>query len=129
MHKITVIWGVIFAALAVVFGAFGAHTLKSAISADALATFEVGVRYQMYHALALFVIGLSGAASKTIQKNTTIFFIVGIVLFSGSIYLLSLKEILPFEPGVIGIVTPIGGTFFIIGWVYFLIQLIKLKSE
>jgi uncharacterized membrane protein YgdD (TMEM256/DUF423 family) len=129
MHKITVIWGVIFAALAVVFGAFGAHTLKSAISADALATFEVGVRYQMYHALALFAIGLSSAVSKTIQKNTTLFFIVGTVLFSGSIYLLSLKEILPFEPGAIGFVTPIGGTFFIIGWVYFLIQLIKLKSE
>lgn len=129
MHKITVIWGVIFAALAVVFGAFGAHTLKSAISADALATFEVGARYQMYHALALLVIGLSGAVSKTIQKNTTLFFIVGIVLFSGSIYLLSLKEILPFDPGVIGFITPFGGTFFIIGWVYFLIQLIKLKSE
>jgi uncharacterized membrane protein YgdD (TMEM256/DUF423 family) len=129
MHKITVIWGVIFAALAVVLGAFGAHILKNAISADALATFEVGVRYQMYHALGLIAIGLTGALSTTIQKNTTILFVVGTLLFSGSIYLLSLKEILPFDPGVIGFVTPIGGTFFIIGWLYFLIQVIKLKSR
>lgn len=129
MHKITVIWGVIFAALAVVFGAFGAHTLKSMVSTEALATFEVGVRYQMYHALALLPIGLTGVLSKTIKKYTTLFFVVGTVLFSGSIYLLSLKEILPFEPGVISFVTPIGGTFFIFGWVYFLIQFIKLKSE
>jgi len=127
MNKITVIWGVIFAALAVIFGAFGAHTLKSAISVDALATFEVGVRYQMYHALALLAIGLTGALSTKIQKNILVFFVVGIVLFSGSIYLLSLKEILPFDLGAIGFITPIGGTFFIIGWVYFLIQLIKLK--
>lgn len=129
MNKITVIWGVIFAALGVVFGAFGAHTLKSTVSVDALATFEVGVRYQMYHALALLAIGLTGFLTTKIQKKTTLFFVVGIVLFSGSIYLLSLKEILSFDPGVIGFVTPIGGTFFIIGWVYFLIQLIKLKSE
>jgi uncharacterized membrane protein YgdD (TMEM256/DUF423 family) len=128
MHKITVIWGVIFAALAVVFGAFGAHTLKSAISADALATFEVGVRYQMYHALAMLAIGLTGTLSVKFQKNIMLFFVVGTVLFSGSIYLLSLKEILPFDPGVIGFITPIGGTFFIIGWLYFLIQVIKLKS-
>jgi uncharacterized membrane protein YgdD (TMEM256/DUF423 family) len=127
MNKITLIWGVIFAALAVIFGAFGAHTLKSAISVDALATFEVGVRYQMYHALALLAIGLTGALSTKIQKNILVFFVVGIVLFSGSIYLLSLKEILPFDLGAIGFITPIGGTFFIIGWVYFLIQLIKLK--
>ncbi len=128
MNKITVIWGVIFAALAVVFGAFGAHTLKSAISVDALSTFEVGVRYQMYHALALLAIGLTGALSTKIQKIILVFFVVGIVLFSGSIYLLSLKEILPFDPGAIGFITPIGGTFFIIGWLYFFIQVIKLKS-
>jgi uncharacterized membrane protein YgdD (TMEM256/DUF423 family) len=129
MNKKTVIWGVIFAALAVIFGAFGAHTLKSAISVDALATFEVGVRYQMYHALALVAIGLAGALTARLQENIMLFFVVGTVLFSGSIYLLSLKEILPFDPGAIGFITPIGGIFFIFGWVYFLIQLIKLKSE
>ena len=128
MHKITVIWGTLFAALAVILGAFGAHTLKTMVSADALVTFETGVRYQMYHALALIAIGLSAAVSRPIQKNITVLFTIGTFLFSGSIYLLSLKEILPFDPSVIGFITPIGGTFFIIGWVYFLVQMFKLKS-
>lgn len=128
MHKITVIWGTLFAALAIILGAFGAHTLKTMVSADALVTFETGVRYQMYHALALIAIGLSAAVSRPIQKNITVLFTIGTFLFSGSIYLLSLKEILPFDPSVIGFITPIGGTFFIIGWVYFLVQMFKLKS-
>lgn len=128
MHKITVIWGTLFAALAVILGAFGAHTLKTMVSDDALVTFETGVRYQMYHALALIAIGLSAAVSRPIQKNITVLFTIGTFLFSGSIYLLSLKEILPFDPSVIGFITPIGGTFFIIGWVYFLVQMFKLKS-
>lgn len=128
MYKITVIWGVIFAALSVILGAFGAHTLKTMISPDALVTFETGVRYQMYHALALIAIGLTGAISVKFQKYITGFFVTGILFFSGSIYLLSLKEVLPFDPTTIAFITPIGGTFFIIGWFYFLVQLIKLKS-
>lgn len=128
MYKITVIWGVIFAALTVILGAFGAHTLKTMISPDALVTFETGVRYQMYHAIALIAIGLTSAVSVKLQKNITIFFVTGILLFSGSIYLLSLKEVLPFDPTIIAFVTPIGGMFFIIGWLYFLVQMFKLKS-
>lgn len=128
MHKITVIWGIVFAGLAVVLGAFGAHSLKSMILPDALVTFETGVRYQMYHALALIAIGLTSAVSVKLQKNITIFFVTGILLFSGSIYLLSLKEVLPFDPTIIAFVTPIGGMFFIIGWLYFLVQMFKLKS-
>lgn len=128
MYKITVIWGIVFAGLAIVLGAFGAHSLKSMISPDALVTFETGIRYQMYHALALIAIGLTSAVSVKLQKNITIFFVTGILLFSGSIYLLSLKEVLPFDTTIIEFVTPIGGTFFIIGWFYFLVQMFKLKS-
>ncbi len=128
MYKKMVIWAGVFAGLSVIFGAFGAHTLKNLITPDALATFEVGVRYQMYHALALLVMGLSSFLTVNIQKTVLIFFTLGIFLFSGSIYLLSLNEILPFDATVIGFVTPLGGTCFIIGWVYFLIKIVKLKS-
>lgn len=123
-----VISGVVFAMLSVVFGAFGAHTLKSMINADALATFEVGVRYQMYHALGLLFIGMSHFLKRSFQKPVFILFTLGIFLFSGSIYLLSLNSLLPFNAQVIGFVTPIGGACFIIGWLYFLMKIIKLKS-
>lgn len=128
MYKNMIIWSAIFAALSVIFGAFGAHGLKDMVSADALATFEVGVRYQMYHALAMLFIGLSPLLTRKIQKTTFILFTLGIFLFSGSIYLLSLNAILPFDATVIGFVTPLGGTCFIVGWVYFLAGIIKLKS-
>ncbi len=123
-----VICGVVFVMLSVVFGAFGAHTLKSMISAEALTTFEVGVRYQMYHALGLLFIGMSHFLTRAVQKPIFIFFTLGIFLFSGSIYLLSLNAVLPFDTRVIGFVTPLGGTCFIIGWLYFLLKIIKLKS-
>jgi uncharacterized membrane protein YgdD (TMEM256/DUF423 family) len=128
MYKNMIIWAATFAALSVIFGAFGAHGLKNMVSADALATFEVGVRYQMYHALAMLFIGLSPLITRKIQKNAFILFTLGIFLFSGSIYLLSLNAILPFDATVIGFVTPLGGTCFIVGWVYFLAGIIKLKS-
>lgn len=123
-----VISGVVFAMLSVVFGAFGAHTLKSMINADALATFEVGVRYQMYHALGLLFIGMSHLLTRSVQKPVFILFTLGIFLFSGSIYLLSLNTLLPFDAKVIGFVTPLGGACFIIGWFYFLLKIFKLKS-
>jgi uncharacterized membrane protein YgdD (TMEM256/DUF423 family) len=128
MYKIMVICGVVFAMLSVILGAFGAHTLKSMISAEALATFEVGVRYQMYHALGLIFIGMSHLLTRVVQKPVFILFALGILLFSGSIYLLSLNAVLPFDAGMIGFVTPLGGTCFIIGWLYFLWNIIKLKS-
>lgn len=123
-----VICGVAFAMLSVIFGAFGAHTLKSIISVDALASFEVGVRYQMYHALGLIFIGLSHLLTRAVQKPVFILFTIGIFLFSGSIYLLSLNAILPFETQVIGFITPLGGVCFIAGWFYFLLKIIKFKS-
>lgn len=123
-----VISGVIFAMLSVIFGAFGAHALKEVISTDSIATFEVGVRYQMYHALAILIVGLSKPLLQSVQKTILVLFSTGIILFSGSIYLLSLNTLLPFDAKVIGLLTPLGGACFIIGWCYFLIKIIKLKS-
>ncbi len=107
----------ILGALSVVFGAFGAHGLKQLIDTQALTVFETGIRYQMYHSLALFIPALTNKLSVSSKKWVFRFFLFGILFFSGSIYLLALKSILPFNPTSIGFITPIGGLLFIIGWI------------
>ena len=98
--------------LGVVFGAFGAHSLKSTLSSEMLETFEVAVRYQMYHSLGL--LAAAWAASQWQNHLTTTAgwcFFAGILIFSGSLYILSLTGI-----RWLGAITPIGGLAFIIGW-------------
>ena len=109
--------GAAFAFFAVIFGAFGAHALKEHLSPEQLASFETGVRYQFYHAFALLIL----AQLMYKRKNKLILyagwlFIAGTVLFSGSIYLLALRNIVGFSGSWLGPVTPIGGALLIIGW-------------
>lgn len=104
--------GAVSAFIAVAAGAFGAHALKNRLDADMLAAFEVGARYQMYHAFALFV----AAWAQTRWPGTLVTtagwcFIIGTVLFSGSLYLLSLTGARWF-----GAITPLGGLAFLAGW-------------
>ncbi len=106
----------ILAAITIAIGAFGAHGLKQLISSEALITFETGVRYQMYHVIALFVIGITPYFSEGTKKWSFRFFLLGMLLFSGSIYLLALKEQLSFSVAFLGPITPIGGLLFIGGW-------------
>jgi uncharacterized membrane protein YgdD (TMEM256/DUF423 family) len=103
-------------ALTIAIGAFGAHGLEKLVDAAAIASFETGVRYQMYHALALLVLGFATAVPASTRKWVFRFFIAGVILFSGSIYLLALKSTLPFSVSFLGPVTPIGGLMFIFGW-------------
>jgi len=104
--------GAIAAFIAVALGAFGAHSLKTKISADMLNIFEVGVRYQVYHAFALIAVALATAKWPEANLNTAGWcFIAGIVIFSGSLYLLSFTGI-----RWLGAVTPIGGLAFLAGW-------------
>ncbi len=103
-------------ALTIAIGAFGAHGLEKLVDAAAIASFETGVRYQMYHALALLVLGFATAVPVSTRKWVFRFFIAGVILFSGSIYLLALKSTLPFAVSFLGPVTPIGGLMFIFGW-------------
>ena len=113
--------GALLAGLSVILGAFGAHGLKSVLTAQQLNTFEIGVRYQMYHALALlFLPALSGVVSSTWANRVAFCFVTGTVLFSGSLYALGISSIKWFGP-----ITPLGGMFFIIGWVLLVIGLIK----
>lgn len=112
-------WGSIFAFLAVILGAFGAHTLEQLLTADRLESFEVGVRYQFYHALALILLSILFAPMKQSKwiRNAGILFIAGVFLFSGSIYLLSCRTLLGIESWRwLGPITPLGGMCFIIGW-------------
>lgn len=118
------IWLVIAALngfISVAAGAFGAHALKSRLSADLLATFETGARYQMFHALAL--IGVAWLASIRPGPLTTgagIAFTVGIVLFTGSLYTLALSGIRAF-----GAVTPFGGLGFLTGWALLVVAALR----
>ena len=116
-----------FAFTAVILGAFGAHALKEVLSADQVSSFETGVRYQMYHALALLVIAMKGHHYHLrYERWVTSLFGIGILLFSGSIYLLNLQEILGMSLPWLGPVTPIGGTLLIAGWALLLVEAIRL---
>lgn len=122
MAKIFLILGGSFAGLAVALGAFGAHALKSVLEAtNRMATFETGVKYQFYHALALLVLGL--LMQKFDHRMFTwagYSFVAGIILFSGSLYILSLSGVAKW-----GAVTPLGGIAFIIGWITLIIGITK----
>jgi len=98
--------------LGVALGAFGAHALKARLGADMLGTFEVGVRYQMYHALALLAVGLAQTRwPGAVLTGSGWLFVTGTVLFSGSLYLLSVTG-----ARWLGAVTPIGGLALLAGW-------------
>ena len=104
----------IFGIIAVIFGAFGAHALKAQLSATALENWKTAVNYQFVHALALLL--LATLPINRLIRLSAWFFALGIVCFSGSLYLLSIREILTINTAFVGPITPIGGLFFIIGW-------------
>jgi uncharacterized membrane protein YgdD (TMEM256/DUF423 family) len=129
VKRFYIIAGVLFAAVAVILGAFGAHALKAKLETDMLQVFETGVRYQIYHAFALIVTGILSEKLKSNSVNFAgNFFIAGILFFSGSLYLLSTKEIIGAgSMQFLGPVTPLGGLCFLIGWGMLLHALIKNK--
>ena len=110
--------GCVAGGLAVVLGAFGAHALKGKLPENALQTFETGVRYQMFHALALLLVALlADRIGGTLPLAAGWLFVAGIALFSGSLYLLSARTLLGIESWRwLGPITPLGGLCFIAGW-------------
>lgn len=104
--------GAALAGVGVVLGAFGAHGLKARVTPDLLAVFETGVRYHMYHALALLAVGWAATRFPSARVETAGYlFVVGIVVFSGSLYTMTLTG-----ARWLGAVTPLGGLAFIVGW-------------
>lgn len=118
MHKNFLTIGAIFGGLAVILGAFGAHKLKEMVPAETVSSFQTGVQYQMYHALALLAIGLLADRhpSKWLKWSGNCF-IAGILLFSGSLYLLTaLKAADQVGLSGLGLITPVGGVVLVLGW-------------
>lgn len=123
MLKQAIVAAAIFGMLAVILGAFGAHALKEKLSADLLVTYETAVKYQIYHALTLLGVGILFAQNPSIWfSRASLMFIIGIILFSGSIYtLVAMKHSGSVGLKGFGIITPIGGLFLVIGWLMLLI--------
>ena len=125
-----IIVGASLACLAVLIGAFGAHALKDIIGENG-STFETGSKYHFYHSLALIIVGLLGYKFKqTTIKYAGYCFIIGILFFSGSLYLLAMRQGLGIESWKwLGPITPIGGLFFIIGWIMLIVGIVKSKED
>ncbi|REG96473.1 DUF423 domain-containing protein [Flavobacterium aquicola] len=130
MDKKIISTAAIFGMIAIILGAFGAHGLKNVLTAGQLSTFETGVRYQMYHALFLLFIGTTSLINQKLKKTILNLTIIGVLFFSGSIYLLATNSLTPIDFKAIGFITPIGGVFLISAWFVLLFDLIKpLKKE
>ena len=119
----TFLWvGALAGFVGVALGAFGAHGLRSRLSAEMLTVFETGVRYQMYHALAILIVALAAARlDGWLIRAAAWLFTAGIVLFSGSLYALALSGVTVF-----GAVTPLGGLAFLAGWAVLVIASLRL---
>jgi uncharacterized membrane protein YgdD (TMEM256/DUF423 family) len=126
MDKKLRVTGGIFGLTAVIIGAFGAHGLEKVLDASAIATFETGVKYQMYHALLLLLIPVFALSEKT-KRTVWVLLLLGILFFSGSIYGLATNELTSFDFTKIALITPIGGTLLIVSWLLIVIHFIKSK--
>ncbi|QOG02823.1 DUF423 domain-containing protein [Flavobacterium sp. MDT1-60] len=128
MKRRIILTGAFIGMLAIILGAFGAHLLKKYLSVEQLVTFETGVRYQMYHAFFLLFLStrkeFTPKALKTIYNLT----VAGVVLFSGSIYLLATKNLTLFDSKIIVFATPFGGLLLILAWLALFVSIFKQKS-
>lgn len=127
MRQFVLIIAGIYGMLSVILGAFGAHAFKQILSPEKLVSFETGVRYQMYHAIILLVIGLTLTFTSSLEKWAAICFIIGVVFFSFSIYFLTFAEHWNLNLRFLGPITPIGGCFLIAGWLLLIIFFVKNK--
>jgi len=128
MKEFVLIFGGIMGTFAVILGAFGAHALKKTFNEEQLKSFETGVKYQMYHAIVLLITGIVYPFTQPGQQLAAWFFMIGIVLFSFSIYGLTYSSSRNKKLKFLGPVTPIGGLFLILGWIFFTIHLAKIAQ-
>jgi len=128
MNKRIILTAAFLGALAVVLGAFGAHSLKKIVAPESLAIWQKGVEYQFYHTFALLYLSTFARYKHKLISLSFVFFTVGIVLFSGSLYFLALKNAysLPFG-AILGPITPIGGLCFILGWICLFLAALRDK--
>ncbi|MEX0844618.1 MAG: DUF423 domain-containing protein [Balneolaceae bacterium] len=122
--KIIIVIATFLLALAVAAGAFGAHALKNTLSPERLETWQTAVQYHAWHALGLLLIALIGTQFQIVITWPASFILAGILIFSGSLYVLCLTGI-----GWLGAITPIGGIAFIAGWIILGVQMLKIISN
>jgi uncharacterized membrane protein YgdD (TMEM256/DUF423 family) len=116
MTQIALLFGSLLGFTAVVFGAFGAHLLKKKLTTDQLQSFETGVKYQMYHAIVLLVLGFNLEINTLVDTYSINAFIIGTILFSFSIYGLVISSANNKKLKFLGPITPLGGLFLVLGW-------------
>lgn len=128
-RKNFLILGAILGLLAVILGAFAAHGLKPKINPESLTSFETGVRFQMYHALLCLAVGTMGFIPEKMAKRIFYLLLSGVIFFSGSIYLLSTKELTGIDLSSIALITPLGGLLLISGWTLLVVSFSKIKVK
>ena len=129
MNKKIIITGAVFGVLGIILGAFAAHGLENLVDAEAVKTFETGVRYQIYHAFFLLILGGTSFVNLKHKRIVLYFVILGVIFFSGSIYGLATNELSSFDFKTIAMVTPIGGLLLILGWIVMLIGIMRNKVD
>ncbi|WP_282041463.1 DUF423 domain-containing protein [Winogradskyella flava] len=129
MNKKILIVGSILGILGIILGAFAAHGLEKLVDTDAINSFETGVRYQIYHAFFLLILGSTSFMSLKSKKAILYVVILGVIFFSGSIYGLATNNLSSFDFKTIALITPIGGLLLIIAWVVMLIGIIRNKVD
>ena len=128
MERKIILLASLIGGVAVVLGAFSAHGLKPLLTVSAFDSLGTGIRYQMYHAFLLFYIGSTSRLNNKQQSILYKLILSGVLLFSGSIYLLSTNDLTSFNFKVIGFVTPLGGLFLISSWILLFVYNLRNKS-
>lgn len=129
MNKTILITAAVLGVTSVILGAFAAHGLKKLVTPDAIASFETGAKYQMYHALFLLFVGTSTYISSGYKNAIFYLVLVGVIFFSGSIYLLATNVLTSFDFKKIAFITPVGGLLLIISWVVLLVNFVKFQPD
>lgn len=127
MNRKIVLTGITLITISILLGAFGAHGLKSIVSSEKLISFETGVKYQMYQGLAFIIIGLNYSTIKFIHPWFYRLGLVGILLFSGSIYFLTISDITHLPKLIFIPLTPIGGVLLIASWLFLFVSILNQK--
>lgn len=125
MNKTILGAGIFFGVTAILLGAFGAHGLERFITTDEIATYETGVKYQMYHALFLLILACIDKVNARDKKTILILISSGVICFSFSLYLLAINGLTAFDFKSIAFITPIGGLLLILGWLLLAYRIFK----
>ena len=129
LNKTILVTGASLGLLAVVLGAFGAHGLEKLVDAKNINSFNTGVQYQMYHSVIFLILGNMTMIPNTSKKQIFYFFLLGILFFSGSIYILVMDAIFGISLTSLAFLTPVGGFLLILGWIWLLAAFIKNKTS